>query len=90
MIVIAGRGQSYCWLLQILAFCAMQKSVTSREVQIKFKKYKLNANTIKSILKDFAEKGIGSVTEKQVGGKTSFIFTTNDTSDVAPGTADVD
>ncbi|NET46509.1 hypothetical protein [Okeania sp. SIO2B3] len=75
---------------EILAFCAMQKSVTSREVQIKFKKYKLNANTIKSILKDFAEKGIGSVTEKQVGGKTSFIFTTNDTSDVAPGTADVD
>ncbi|NES66443.1 MAG: ATP-binding protein [Okeania sp. SIO2D1] len=75
---------------EILAFCAMQKSVTSREVQIKFKKYKLNANTIKSILKDFAEKGIGSVTEKQVGGKTSFIFTTNDTSDVTPGTADVD
>lgn len=75
---------------EILGFCVIQKSVTSREVQIKFKKYKLDANTIKSILKDFEAKGLGTVTEKQVGGKVSFIFTTNDTSDVTPDTPDVD
>ncbi|NEQ37012.1 MAG: hypothetical protein F6K40_12305 [Okeania sp. SIO3I5] len=75
---------------EILAFCILQQSVTVREVQTKFKKYKLTAETIKSIFKDFETKILGTVIEKQVGGKVSVRFTTNDTSDVAPGTADVD
>lgn len=63
---------------EILAFCALEKSVTSRDVQRAFKKYKLTANTIKSILKDFEVKGLGSVSEKKVGGAVSVIFTIRD------------
>ncbi len=63
---------------EILAFCALQKSVTAREVQRAFKKYKLSAEAIKSILRDFERKGLGSVTEKKVGGAVSVTFTISD------------
>ena len=65
---------------EILAFCALQKSVTAREVQRAFKKYKLSAEAIKSILRDFERKGLGSVTEKKVGGAVSVTFTISDSS----------
>ena len=65
---------------EILAFCALQKSVTAREVQRAFKKYKLTAETIKSILRGFELKGLGSVTEKKVGGAVSVTFTISDSS----------
>ncbi len=63
---------------EILAFCALEKSVTARDIQRAFKKYKLNANTVKSILKDFEAKGLGSVSEKKVGGAVSVTFTIRD------------
>lgn len=63
---------------EILAFCALEKSVTARDIQRAFKKYKLNANTVKSILKDFEVKGLGSVSEKKVGGAVSVTFTIRD------------
>lgn len=63
---------------EILAFCAIQKSVTARDIQRAFKKYKLNANTIKSILKEFEVKELGSVSEKKVGGAVSVAFTIRD------------
>ncbi|NEP85611.1 MAG: hypothetical protein F6K18_01530 [Okeania sp. SIO2C2] len=63
---------------EILAFCALQNSVTAREVQRAFKKYKLSAEAIKSILRDFERKGLGSVTEKKVGGAVSVTFTISD------------
>ncbi|NET15702.1 MAG: hypothetical protein F6K08_24160 [Okeania sp. SIO1H6] len=65
---------------EILAFCALQRSVTAREVQRAFKKYKLSAEAIKSILRDFERKGLGNVSEKKVGGAVSVTFTISDSS----------
>ncbi|MGB3508977.1 MAG: hypothetical protein WBA93_07000 [Microcoleaceae cyanobacterium] len=62
----------------ILEFCRKGKT-TTREVQQKFQKYKLAANTIWSMFQDFANRNLGNVTEKKVGGVISRSFTPHDT-----------
>ena len=60
----------------ILEFCRKGKT-TTREVQQKFQKYKLSANTIWSIFQNFANENLGTVAEKKVGGVISRSFTPN-------------
>ena len=60
----------------ILEFCRNGKT-TTREVQQKFQKYKLTADTIWSMFQNFANENLGTVAEKKVGGVISRSFTPN-------------
>ncbi|NES02784.1 MAG: ATP-binding protein [Okeania sp. SIO2F4] len=66
---------------KILSFCAAKKT-TVRQVQQKFSKYKLAADTIWQIFQGFAEKNLGTVAEKKVGGSVIRIFTPEQHRDV--------
>ncbi|MDJ0517506.1 MAG: hypothetical protein QNJ74_15050 [Trichodesmium sp. MO_231.B1] len=64
-----------------MSFCAAKKT-TVRQVQQKFSKYKLAADTIWQIFQGFADKNLGTVAEKKVGGSVSRIFTPEQHRDV--------
>ncbi|NES65955.1 MAG: hypothetical protein F6K24_12165, partial [Okeania sp. SIO2D1] len=58
---------------KILTFCSSQKT-TVRQVQQKFSKYKLTAETIWKMFQGFADKNLGTVAVKKVGGSVSRSF----------------
>ena len=74
---------------EIFLFCSDSKTVTTREVQQRFSKYKLTAETIWQMFLSWQERDKGTVAERRVGGKVSRSFTSNENTNIDTITSDV-